>query len=65
LGRITRFRKPGRIRPIPPPPRADVTISELRIAVGQIRVCVTVCRQIGPVIVCVTVCTRIIVIVLA
>jgi hypothetical protein len=48
-----------------PPPRADVTISERRIAVGQIRVCVTVCRQIGPVIVCVTVCTRIIVIVIA
>jgi hypothetical protein len=46
------------------PPRADVTISERRIAVGQIRICVTVCRVVGPVVVCATVCTRIIVVVI-
>ena len=47
-----------------PPPRADVTISERRIAVGQIRICITVCRRVGPVVVCATVCTRIIVVVI-
>ena len=46
------------------PPRADVTISERRIAVGQIRICITVCRQVGSFIVCATVCTRIIVVVI-
>jgi hypothetical protein len=47
------------------PARADVTVSERRIAVGQIRICITVCRQVGAVVVCVTVCTRIIVVVIA
>jgi hypothetical protein len=47
------------------PPRADVTISERRIAVGRIRICITVCRQVGSVVVCATVCTRIIVVVIA
>ena len=46
------------------PPRADVTISERRIAVGQIRICITVCRRVGSVVVCATVCTRIIVVVI-
>jgi hypothetical protein len=46
------------------PPRADVTISERRIVVGQIRICITICRQVGPVVVCATVCTRIIVVVI-
>jgi hypothetical protein len=47
-----------------PPPRTEVTVSERRIAVGQIRICITVCRQVGSVVVCATVCTRIIVIVI-
>jgi hypothetical protein len=47
------------------PPRADVTITERRIAVGQIRICITVCRQVGSAVVCVTLCTRIIVIVIS
>ena len=47
-----------------PPPRADVTISERRIAVGQIRICITVCRRVGTAVVCATVCTRIIVVVI-
>jgi hypothetical protein len=46
------------------PPRADVTISERRIAINRIRICITVCRRVGPVIVCATVCTRIIVVVI-
>jgi hypothetical protein len=46
------------------PPRAEVTISERRIAVGQIRICITVCRRVGSFIVCATVCTRIIVVVI-
>jgi hypothetical protein len=47
-----------------PPPRADVTISERRISVNQIRICITVCRRVGSFIVCATVCTRIIVVVI-
>lgn len=46
------------------PARAEVTISERRIAVGQIRICITVCRQVGSFVVCATVCTRIIVVVI-
>ncbi|MGH7905802.1 MAG: hypothetical protein ACREP6_04165 [Candidatus Binataceae bacterium] len=46
-----------------PPPRTDITVSERRIGVGQIRVCITVCRVVGSFVVCVTICTRIIVIV--
>jgi hypothetical protein len=46
------------------PPRAEVTIAERRIAVGQIRICITVCRRVGPIVVCATVCTRIIVVVI-
>ena len=46
------------------PARAEVTISERRIAVGQIRICITVCRRVGSFIVCATVCTRIIVVVI-
>jgi hypothetical protein len=42
-----------------------VTITERRIAVGQIRICITVCRQVGSAVVCVTLCTRIIVIVIS
>ena len=47
-----------------PPSRADVTISERRISVNQIRICITVCRRVGNFIVCATVCTRIIVVVI-
>jgi len=47
------------------PPKTDVSISERRIAVGQIRICITVCRVVGPVVVCATLCTRIIVVVAA
>jgi hypothetical protein len=45
------------------PPRAELTISEQRIAVGAIRVCLTVCRASGPIIVCVRVCIRIVIVI--
>jgi hypothetical protein len=47
------------------PPRTEFTVSEARIAVGQIRVCLTVCQVSGGRLFCVRICSTIIVIVVS